>query len=192
MATFLDIGFLTHFSSVFVVIFVFTAVYAVLTFKKPIGENKGVNALISFAIAIIFILSEDAILIIKAAVPWWTIMIIVVTFVVIGVEAFGSSFPATTVTSFSTWILIIAIIIFVFAWSGVAGQKAGPYLGENTSSLTEAAAAARGDGSVSTGSFQDNLGATLFHPKVLGLVLILIVALFTVLFITYPIKLMPL
>jgi hypothetical protein len=187
MATPLDIGFLQHFESIFVVIFVFTAMYGVLMFKKPLGENKGVNALLAFSVAIIFVLFPDTVDIIKAAVPWWTIMIIVITFIIIGVEAFGSKFPTGTLQSFSTWVLIIAIVIFVFAWAGVSGQRAGPYLDENTSSITRSTDAARGDGNVASGSFQDNLGATLFHPKVLGVILILVVCLFTILFLTWPI-----
>ncbi|MBD3203291.1 hypothetical protein GF327_03290 [Candidatus Woesearchaeota archaeon] len=187
MATFLDIAFLEHFSSIFVVIFVFTAVYAILTFKKPLGDNKGINALIAFAVSVLFIMSKDAIAIIRTAVPWWTLMVLVITFIIIGVEAFGSSFDPGTLQSFSTWILIIAIIIFVFAWAGVAGQKAGPYLGNESS--TQAAENYGGSGNVASGNFQENLGATLFHPKVLGVILILVIALFAILFITWPIGL---
>jgi len=184
MATPLDIGFLSNFSNIFVVLFVFTAVYALLLFKKPLGDNKGINSLIAFAVSFIFLFSEDAILIIKNAVPWWTLILILTIVLIIALETFGkpliSVFPA-----YGTVILIVAFIIFIFAWANAAGQKT---LGLTTnSSITAASQTIRGDGTVASGDFQQNLGATLFHPKVLGMILILVVALFAVWVITYPI-----
>ncbi|MFH0875423.1 MAG: hypothetical protein V1859_05780 [archaeon] len=190
MASFLDIGFLNNFSSIFVVIFIFTAVYAVLTFKKPLGDNKGINALIAFAVSFIFIFSEDAILVIKNAVPWWTIMIILLIFLVIAKESFGASWGGGFPTTMGSFILIVFIIIFVFAWGGAVGQKTLGYTTSNSSTITNAASNIRGEGSVASGDFNANLGATLFHPKVLGVILILVIALFSVLFITYPISFM--
>ncbi|MBU0756805.1 MAG: hypothetical protein KKF44_01960 [Nanoarchaeota archaeon] len=192
MATPLDVGFLQNFSDIFIWILVFTVTYAVqLVTKKPFGDNKGINALIAFSVSTIFILVPDVKDILVAAVPWWILILLLTVFLMLSLETFGNPL-ITVMESYGTWILIAAILAFVFAWAGVAGQKAGPYLeGANASSITQAAATGRGDGTVASGSFQDNLGATLFHPKVLGMILVLAIALFAVLMITYPIKLIP-
>ncbi|MBN1501938.1 hypothetical protein JW930_00200 [Candidatus Woesearchaeota archaeon] len=184
MATFLDIVFLEHFSNIFIILFIFVAVYAVLQFKKPLGGNKGIDALFAFVVAILFIFSSDAIEIVRYAIPWFIILVVIYVFLNIAKEAFGAVWVETIPQTFGTWTLIFTIIIALLAISHVIGQKAGPYLNDqNTSSLTQATSYARGDGNVASGSFQENLGATLFHPKVLGILAILFIMLFAALWI---------
>lgn len=180
MASLLDISLLSHFSNVFVILFIFTALYAVLMFKKPFGDNKGINALLSASVAIIFIFSEDAIEVVKSTLPWYMIMVFVLIMVLIATVAFGASMPHVLTANIGTWVLIIALFILALNVSLRLGQQAGPFL--NNQSISERVA---GTGDVATGSYQQNLGATLFHPKVLALMLVIMVAVFSVLWIGY-------
>lgn len=181
MATFLDILFLEHFSNIFVLLFVFVAIYAVLEVKKPFGAGaaRGINLMIAFAVSFLFIFAPDAIKIVRFAVPWFLILIIAYVFINIAKVAFGAEWQPDIPRTFGTWTLVFSVVIMLFAISSAIGQKAGPYLDGNVSS----GGAGNGDGSVASGSFQENLGATLFHPKVLGVLVILVIMLFAALWI---------
>jgi hypothetical protein len=188
MATFLDIAFLDKFSSIFVVLFVFVLVYAVLTFKGAFGGNKGVSALLAFSVGFIFLFAPDAIEILKRTVPWMVLGLIGMVFIILLMQATGVGADVWSIMSpgkqrsVVTWVIIYFFVDFLFAGSSVIGQKAGPYLGSNsTNSISRSTAVLGAGGSVASGSFQENLGATLFHPKVLGVILILVIALFTAL-----------
>ncbi len=183
MASLLDLSLIGYFSNIFVILFIFSATYAVLLFKKPLGDNKGINALIAATVAILFIFSQDAIDIIKSTVPWFIVMMISLVFVLLISQAFGVSMHPTITTNMSTYVLIICIIILVINVSHKLGPSAGPYLGNET--VNPDVVEAGGTGDVGSGSFSQNFGATLFHPKVLALLLVLIICLFSVLWIGY-------
>ena len=53
MATFLDITGLQQFSTIFVFIFVWLVVYAILTYSKILGENKAIHVIIGLVIALL-------------------------------------------------------------------------------------------------------------------------------------------
>ena len=181
MASFLDITLIQgYFSNIFIILFIFTATYAVLTFKKPFGDAKGINALMSFSVAIIFLFSPDAIEIVKSTVPWFILMMVALMFVLIVTSSVNASIPDSLIRSIGTWVLVIGIIILVLNISLRLGQRAGPYLNETGDN-----GGAVGGGDVASSSFTQNLTATLFHPKVLGMLLVLLIAVFAVLWIGY-------
>ena len=187
MASLLDISLLDQFSSIFVILFVFSITYAMLTLKNLFGGNKGLNALIAATVAIMFIFSNDAITVIKNTIPWYVIMMMALMFVYLIMKGTGVKIPDSYTNNVGTWILVIAILVLVFNLSQSLGQKAGPYLGgfgqNATSNPDEVIAGQPGD--VATSSFSSNFGATLFHPKVLALMLVLVIASFAVLWIGY-------
>jgi hypothetical protein len=185
MASLFDLSLVSYFSNIFIMLFIFAAIYAVLMFKKPLGDNKGINALIAATVSIIFIFSQDAIDIIKNTVPWFVIIMIALVFILMITQAFGASMPVATMASMGNWILIICIIILVINISYKIGPQAGPYLANGSINPDSVVAGTSGD--VGSGSFSQNFGATLFHPKVLALILVLIVALFAVLWIGYTV-----
>jgi hypothetical protein len=184
MASLLDISLLQYFSNVFVILFIFAASYAILTFKNPFGANKGVNALIAATIALIFIFSQDAIAVVRNSVPWFVVIMVLLMFVVMVTAAFGSEIPATIGSNMGTYILVISVIILVINLAHQLGQQVGPYLPDNRT-VEPGAPIPPGQSDVGTGDFATNFGATLFHPKVLALMLVMIVALFAVLWIGY-------
>jgi len=181
MASLLDITLLNQFSSIFVILFIFTATYAVLSFKGPFGDNKGVNAMLAAMFAMIFIFSEDAIEIIKATIPWYIIMMIALMLIYMTIMSIGANIPNILKTDIGTWVLIISLGILAINISLRIGQTAGPYLGNETINPDQVVAGGPGD--VGSQSFSQNFGAVLFHPRVLGLLLVMLSAVFAVIWI---------
>lgn len=178
MVTFLDVGLLNYFSVIFPVILVFAIVYAVLKQTKILEDNPVIIAIISIVIALITLLFEDVLNIIKFMTPWFVLLFVFLVLLLTIYKLLGATEEdlASVIRTDKPvqWAVFGTAIIIVFAaFASVMGQKVGPYLGgqQNT---TE----------VATGSFQQNIFATLFHPKVLGLVVILAVAIFSIALLT--------
>ncbi len=191
MATLLDIQGISFLSSIFTFILVFAVLYAMMEFTKTLGESKNLHALISFSIAVLVMFSKDSISVINYITPWFVIMFIFILLVLMSVQMFGIS--SGSIIDFIKksdygptimyWIITIAVIILLLGLSNTYGQKVGPYLGNETDTNTASGFAdnTRGDGTVATGDFSQNLGATLFHPRILGLILIMLIGAFAVL-----------
>ena len=183
MASLFDISLLSHFSDVFVILFVFTAVYAILMVQKPFGDVKGLNALMAFAVAMMLVFSQNAINIVKETVPWFIIIIVALMFVLLTTKSIGADIPIPLMNNIGTYILVIGSIILLINISLSLGQNIGPFLGNETTDSNNVQPG--GGGEVGSGNFAQNLGATLFHPKVLAMILVLVVSLFAVLLIGY-------
>lgn len=168
MASILDIGLLDYFVPVFIFLFIFGILFALLEKVKIFGENKGLNALISFAIAFLFVLTPDLLGVVKIMTPWFTIMfvfviMIVLLFMFVGVKegAIAETFSERSMV----WIVvIISLIILVYALTQVYGAQI-----QNINVEGNATA----DGSPSMTS---QVGKILFHPRVLGMLLLLLIA----------------
>jgi hypothetical protein len=183
MASLLDISLVSYFSNIFVILFIFAASYAILMFKGPFGSNKGINALLSATLALIFIFSQDAIDVIKDTVPWFVVMLICLMLVLLVTTSIGASMPATIMQSIGNWILIIGVIVLVINISHRVGQNVGPYLGNESATIP--GSVNTGTGTVGSGDYAQNFGATIFHPKVLALILVIVICVFSVLWIGY-------
>ncbi|NTV24142.1 MAG: hypothetical protein HGA85_07295 [Nanoarchaeota archaeon] len=183
MASILDISLIGYFGDIFVLLFIFAAAYAVLLFKQPFGPNAGLNALLAAGMALMFIFSKDAIAVVKDSVPWFVVMMVGLMFVLLVTSSVGAQIPASVMGNLGTYILVIGIIVLVINISQHVGQSAGPYL--NNENITPDQVVAGQSGDVGSGSYTQNFGATLFHPKVLALMLIIIISVFAVLWIGY-------
>jgi len=185
MATFLDIVLLEEFSIVFTFLLVFAIMYAVLEFAKILGDNKGIHAVIALSVAVLMLISKSVLEVVNFTIPWFVILFIFSIFGIIAYKLFSG--PDVDMSNmikdnpvFRNIIIFAVIIIFIAGLGKVFGQNIGPYLGqqEQNTTVTE-----NGEiPSTSTGSFSENLTATLFHPKILGMVLILLVGTFTIAF----------
>ena len=201
MATFLDISGLSFFSSIFTFLLIFVAVYALLSWGKVLGSNNGIHSIMAAAVAVLFMFSKDAIEFVNFVVPWFVIMFIVILLMLMAYSMFN---PGSNVfdilvgsgrhTTVVYWIITISVIIILLGLGNTYGQKAGPYLdkngeaitvsdyGNDTNVISGVAENFRGEGLVSTGDWRTNIGATLFHPRILGIIFILLLATFTILF----------
>ena len=115
MATFLDVAGLEYFSNLFVFLFVWIIVYAVLSYTKALGDHRALDALIGLIIAIFVILSPIAAGTIRYISPWFALIFVFIILITVVLKMLGAS-PAD-ISSFQSlkWgviILVVFIILF--------------------------------------------------------------------------------
>jgi hypothetical protein len=180
MATFMDISVLKHFSVIFSFLIVWIIMYAIFTWGKFPGDNQGLHAVLAFAIAMLVLLYKPAIDIINNAVPWFVVMFIFIVFILISFKIFNTSndaiFDALKGNRLIVnWLIGISVIILIVSASQVFGQNAlVAGTGGGSTTLTNST------GSTGSENFNQNVTATFFHPKVLGLIAILLIGAFTI------------
>jgi len=161
MATFLDVTALESFSVIFVFIFVLLVIYAILTYTKVLGNNQLVNVGIGFVIAIFVLLSELATAVIKQIAPIFAVILVFVAIISIASKMFGSGSmivdSASPVMKHMV-IVILVIALIVGSLAAVRDQVEVPETGEDFSKTS----------------------TVIFHPNFLGLILIFLIAVFTI------------
>jgi len=181
MATFLDIGLLEHFSIIFYLVFIFVLMYAILSVTKILGEDKNLNAMLAGSLALILALSGTTRDLISFVTPTFFVFIFFVFFTVLIYKFMGASDKDVT-EIFSTkagtkgFILVIVGIIILSSLGKIF------FAGSIASDVNETAVNASSVGTVG----QSALTSTLTHPKVLGLILILIIAAYAMSFLSRP------
>jgi len=185
MAT-LDVGLFEHISFIFPFLLVWAMVFGLLSWKKVFGDNNALHGIIAVAISIMFIMSGNAVAILNLASPWFVILFMFIIFVLMAFKIFGVSDDhiISIVTSkdyqhISTWIIIISLIIIVLAGSSVMGQD----LLDKSLDGGEVAEFS-GGGDVGSSDHQEAWTSTVFHPKVLGFLVVMLIASFTVMQLT--------
>lgn len=168
MATILDVGALNYFAPVFVFILVFVLVYAILLKTHLLGDNKGLISVASFVIALLFIITQAATEFVQLVTPWFVVLIIVsmcflLIFMFLGVSP-GTIAKAVTSESYVWLILVILIVLLGLALTKVVGP--------GIAAITQGEDAEAG--------FMTTVGQILFHPKILGVLFILLVASFAI------------
>ena len=179
MVTVLDICLIQAFDVVFPVILVWAIVFALLQKTGVIGSEKalGINAAIASAVALMVLLSQKVIDLINFMLPWFTVAIIFFVLLILIFRTFGlkeSTLEAAVQDKTAYWALLGVGLVFMFAGLGrVFGQS----LLEQQAVVDTATVE---EGGVATGSFQANIYATLFHPKVLGMLIMFTIIVFAV------------
>ena len=185
MATFLDVTLLKHFSSIFPLLLVWAIMFGVLEYLKPFGEKKeGLYGLISMVIAVMFLLSKTAMDLIKYMAPWFIILLIFLMFMLLIFRFLGVKeseiagvFKNRKDKAPIYWVIIFSALVFVAALGKVFFSGEGPLTQIFTQGPTLPANATAGGVAVAG---EAAFWATIFHPKVLGIVFVLIVAIFAI------------
>lgn len=189
MASPLDVGLLAKFSVIFSMIFIFAIVYAVLTYTKILGDNRGISALIAVVIALMMLFVPNVSQVINIMTPWFIVLLIFIFLIFLLFRFMGASeedmiktvkeYKAVTYT-----IIVLATIIFLAALGTVyfSAETAGEFEYKKTPLVGENGTIVIGDVGGPPG--EATFWATFFHPKVLGMIFILLIALFTVLTMT--------
>jgi len=117
-------------------------------------------------------------------IPWFVIVFIFFILMLLIFQIFGASekdiFSYLKGDKSISWVIIgISLIILFAAIGNVFGQSIGPYLDEAGNETVIG-----GEASVATGSFEQNIFATMFHPKVLGFGVIFIIMIFAIALLT--------
>lgn len=171
---------LGRFSLIFPFLFVLVLIYAVLAKTKILGENGIVQGVVALAVAILFMFSKKAVTVISLMAPWFVILFVFIIFTILAFMLFGvkeadfvslvkDSAYSTTVVY---WIIALILIIVLGSISSVSftGAEEGTVIQEGGDVGMAGEVTEKGSGA---------FWATLFHPKVLGLIMILLIAMFT-------------
>jgi len=156
---------------------------------KAFGEGKqGLNGLVALSVAVLVLASKFAMQFVNFVVPWFLILAVVVFLIIFIFRIFGigpESIQAAGKQA-TFWVITLAIIILLFGFGSVFGQttlEGGT--GSNSTTDSNVDDGDDGDaGPTDTGSYTKNLYNTLFHPKVLGLLLMFFIGVIALVFLT--------
>jgi len=170
MATFLDLGLLQKFDMIFPFLLVLVVVWGFLSYSKFFGESKGgLHGLIALILAILVLLSEPARMVINNMAPWFIILVMFIFFLLLLAKTTGPELETGNYGWLIKIFLILSFVILIYSLIDVTMWD------EDTDELGEAIE----DGSVAdTG--KSGFYNTLRHPTMLGLMLIFLVAAFTI------------
>jgi hypothetical protein len=185
MATFLDVGLLSAFGTIFTFILVWIIVYGLLEYTKVFGDKKqGINGLVAFSSAMLVLASQYALKFVNFVVPWFMILAIAIFLILFVFRVFGIKEDSFVFAGKEArmWIIVLSIVILMFGFGSVFGQTT-LNRGASTNNTIENGSTAVTN-ATNTGSFSANLYNTLFHPKVLGLLLIFIIGILALVFLT--------
>ncbi|MBR9676880.1 hypothetical protein GOV04_01970 [Candidatus Woesearchaeota archaeon] len=188
MASILDFSLFGALNGLMVFLFVWTIVYAILTKTKFPSDHPSVNAMIAFTAGIMVVAVPNMSEVVALLVPWFTLIFIFALLVILLLMMFGATeenIKSPVVGSNGQvllyWIIIISVLIFL----GVLGKVF--FTGQEAISVEGAVEQASIENGVDDGAVGGQgtsaLFATLFHPKVLGAILIFLIAALTIKFI---------
>ena len=174
MVSLLDIGLLKHFEILFPFLFITIMVFSILTMIKAFGkENTGLRVLIAIILGFMSLISPIIRKTINIMAPWFVLLIIFIFFILFAVQTLGGSREELWKGILKperhyiiVWIVALSLVIGFGSLSSAISEERG------FKALAEEGEAVEGE---KAGFFQ-----VIFHPKVLGLVLILIISLLTV------------
>jgi len=164
MATFLDVTGLQQFSSIFVFLFVWIFVYAALQLQRAFSVNKALAALAALVIALLTLFSPIALSTVNFVAPWFGVLALMATLLLVGFKMMGVNLEGSSMKAGAT--ILILLIVLVALGSSIRNNSKLP-----------------GDNVTSTGEYEDVSYTgknVIFHPKVLGMIAILLVAIFTI------------
>ncbi len=201
MATLMDVGLLDYFGSIFLFLMVFAVSYGLLSmskFFKDVPGKNGLYAIVSLAVSFFIVMFKPASDIIRVMVPWATVLLIVSFLILFIVKTFNQDESMINKLIFDKgvyWTIItIFIIIIIASFSSTFGQSllSKQVEGEDGTTIVydenaNVTATSKVDlvrdfeqGTTGSSNFGDNVLMTLVNPKVLGLILMMLIGLFTI------------
>lgn len=163
MATFLDVTGLEYFSNFFVFIFIWLTVYAILSYTKIFGDNKAISILLGLIMGIFVLFSPTAAGVIQYIAPWFAVIFIFIMLISVTTKMFGvSGFESYASLK---WIMLVVVVITLIVGSLSYVREKTVIPGENETGVD-----------IDYGKASN----FFFHPKVLGMLFVLIMAVFTI------------
>jgi len=158
MATILETGLIDYIMPILVFLLIFAVVFAILKRFAIFGDNVGVNSVIAFVVALIFMITPRARELVTTMTPWFLIIVILVFFILmtlvfIGLKEESLAALAKHPAMYVIVIVIVALIFFVSLVKVFAGMIDLSYF------------------------------EFLAHPRILGVIFILVIASLAVKFI---------
>lgn len=159
MATILETGLINYIMPVLVFLLIFAVVFAILKKLAIFGDNVGVNSVIAFVVALIFMITPRARELVTTMTPWFLIIVVLVFFILMTLVFIGLKEEALTALAKhpAMYIIVIVIVALIFFIS-LAKVFAGAGLDFSYFEF-------------------------LVHPRILGVIFILVIASLAVKFI---------
>jgi asparagine N-glycosylation enzyme membrane subunit Stt3 len=186
-------GVLGQFTFIFIFLLVFAIVFGILSYANPLkDEKKGIYAIIAFVLAIMISISSSAVVFIRTMTTWFFVLALFVFLIIFVFGLFGlkeSNWQKlVTDPNVYTWVIILAIVIVLFSLGAAFGQRLLEKGGSGTGGTdngtgTDGTGTATGGG-IQKGSFADNVLMTFMNPKILGLLVVFLIGVFTIIFLT--------
>src|SRR3989338_1085474 len=158
MATFLDVSGLQYFDSIFVFLLVWIVVYGTLSWSKVLGDNKLLNVIVGLVLGLLVLTSPAGTRLISRVAPFLTVILVLILLFNVVSKMLGGiveAFPALKGIIIMILVTIVVVGIFVELRKDYDEEQ------DQIRDLS-------------------NTYNVLFHPKFLGTVLILTVAVFAV------------
>jgi hypothetical protein len=178
----------------------FVGGYGLLNAVNPFKDKK-IYGILAFLIAVVMVLTPQAVQVVMTATPWLVILVMMGFFFIFYSMMFGVKEEGITaiIKGSKGWLIMFVVIIFLFA----IGTSFGPSLTKLSAPDTSAqptinpnepvfdaqgnivpagsiGATGTNNGGVATGDFGTNLIFTLFNPKILGVLFIFLLGTLTV------------
>ncbi|MFH1501167.1 MAG: hypothetical protein ABIE22_04455 [archaeon] len=114
MAEILDVSGLEFYMPIFAFLFVFVIMYALIAKTKILGDNKFVNLVVSFVIAVIFTLISSIRTYIETVIPWFAVLIVLAFFALLIVH-FVHEKPGDILKPWFAWVFVALLVIIFLA-----------------------------------------------------------------------------
>ncbi len=185
MATFLDVSLLQSVDAIFPALLVFAIVFAILNKTHALGKSIGLDAIIAIVAAFMVMLSRPLIELINYIIPWFVVAIIFFLLLLLIFRVFGAEdkdiFEYVKGDKAVGWVIIAICLVIVAAG---LGKVFGQGLTEQAFDAGTAGNVTYDENGVATQNFERSVTATLFHPKVLGVIIVFTIAIFAVALLT--------
>lgn len=175
------------------------------------GKGASFYGLIAFLVAILVALSRKTVSVILTATPWLILLLFIAFFFIFFAKVFGTADSSITnafTGPVKGWLIFFVAVIILFAIGGSYGQdllattvpsQGAPVdvnnlpegtivnsdgtivMPDGSLIVPDATGTVSPDAGVATGSFGTNLIATLFHPKILGVIFLFLLGTLTIL-----------
>lgn len=164
MATFLDIGLLDFFLPVFVFLFIFIVLYAIIDKTNLLGENRTVKLIAALSVAVISLFTGKVSDILLRVVPWLVALFIGVVLIFMIYLFFGVKEAEIWDYLGLKWTVFVIMLLIIFV--GVSQVF-------TLSPLSS-------EGNLTEDSYRSEIINTLVHPRILGALFIIIIISFTI------------
>ena len=124
----LDFSSMSAIIPVFGFLLVFVVTYALLGKTKILGENKFVHIFTSFCVAIIFIVSANAVEYVRVVTPWFAAFLISMLFILLLAGLLRGKLEDFIKPGFAWFVIIVLMIIFVSSAIYVFADVINKYL----------------------------------------------------------------
>ncbi|MBI1969997.1 hypothetical protein HYS48_04855 [Candidatus Woesearchaeota archaeon] len=181
MATILDasFGLLGKFTLIFSFVLVVVVIYGILSFTKAFGDNKMVQGLLALLFGLFVLIMPGMSEVISLFIPWITLLLIILIFLLLFFKLFGATdkdFMAVLGEYKGIVWTIISFVLLIGLWA-VTQVYYGYY---QETPPGEAGAVEQAVSAQEEGNITKTFGAVFFHPKVLGVVFILLFSVFMI------------